>query len=336
MNNVSRRQVIKYLSLVSASLLTQHTLAADDVAAPNIDSTAAPFPSVPPLLIDSFGGNFSYIYRNTELREQFFNFLVNVFRLYPEHELHALIQSFAESYSADENVYKQLQQNIGNIKPFLSELTFALPALNKQKLTMRAQTCELLDTNRRYEGYLEIGSSGRYVDALEEDLNIVGERFFLAEQTATYSLSDMIDRGQIMKAGTHIPLANYASMLGDSIPSNSLDLVTVYIGFHHCPLALREQFISDIRDAMKPGAYLIVRDHDAHNEDMQAIVGLAHDVFNMGTDESWDYNANELRNFYSLRFLDEWLSSSGFRGSGEKLYQSGDPTHNALMVYQKA
>jgi SAM-dependent methyltransferase len=335
MNNVSRRQFVKYLSLVSAPLLAQRTLAANDVATPDINKTTAPFPSVASLVDDSFGGNFSYIYRNTELREQFFNFLVNVFHLYPEQEFHALIRSFAESYSADENVYKQLQQNIGNIKPFLSELTFALPALSKQKLTMRTQTCELLDTGRRYEGYLEIGSTGRYLDALEEPLNIVGERFFLAEQAPTYSLTDMIDRGQIMQAGHYMPLADYAPKLATTIPNNSLDLVTVYIGFHHCPLPLREQFISSIRDAMKPGGYLIVRDHDAHNDDMQAMVGLAHDVFNLGTSESWDYNAKELRNFYSLAFLDEWLSNSGFQGSGEKLYQSDDPTHNALMLYRK-
>lgn len=329
MNNVSRRQFVKSLSLVFSALVAQRALGNSS------DNTAAPFPTVPLLVDDNFGGNFSYIYRNNDLREQFFNFLVNVFHLYPEHELHALIQSFAESYSADENVYKQLQQNIGNIKPFLSELTFALPALNKQKRDMRSQSCELLDTNRRYEGYLEIGSTGRYLDALEEPLDIVGERYFLAERAPNYSLPDILDRGQIMQAGNYIPLADYAPTLGKAIPANSLDLVTVFIGFHHCPLPLREQFISDIRDSMKLGGYLIVRDHDAHNDDMHAMVGLAHDVFNMGTNESWEYNAKELRNFYSLAFLDEWLSNSGFQGSGEKLYQAGDPTHNALMVYRK-
>ena len=87
---------------------------------------------------------------------------------------------------------------------------------------------------------------------------------------------------------------------------------------------------------MKSGAYLVIRDHDARNTKMRAVVGLAHDVFNMGTNESWAYNAAELRHFYSLNFLDKWLSNAGFLGDGRRLYQSGDPTHNALMVYRKA
>ena len=335
MNNVSRRQFAKYLSLLPISLLTPPAFGANGDSIADTDSAVTPFPTVAALMNDTAGGNFSYIYRNNELRDQFFNFLVNVFHLYPENEFHALIQSFAESYSADENVYKQLQMHIGDIKPFLSELTFALPALAKQKRTMLRQTCELLDTQRRYEGYLEIGSTGRYLDALEEPLDIVGERFFLADQPPSYSLTDMLDRGQIMLAGNYIPLANYTATLSQSIPNNSLDLVTVYIGFHHCPLPLRGPFISSIRDAMKPGAHLIVRDHDAHNDDMKAMVGLAHDVFNMGTDESWSYNAKELRHFYSLAFLDEWLSNSGFQNFGEKFYQDGDPTRNALMLYKK-
>lgn len=335
MTTISRRQFIKYLSLVSAPLLNHRLLAENAVAISDIDQSIAPFPTVAALANEGLGGNFSYIYRDNALRDQFFNFLVNVFHLYPENEFHALIQSFAESYSADEYVYKQLQPRIADIKPFLSELTFALPALSKQKRTMSSQTCELLDTDRRYEGYLEIGSTGRYLDALEESLDIVGERFFLADQPPSYSLTDMLDRGQMMLAGDYIPLANYATTLSKSIPNNSLDLVTVYIGLHHCPLALREQFVSSIRDAMKPGAYLIVRDHDAHNDDMKAMVGLAHDVFNMGTNESWDYNAKELRNFYSLTFLDEWLSNSGFQNSAERYYQDGDPTLNALMLYRK-
>ncbi|WP_373089397.1 hypothetical protein [Zhongshania sp.] len=68
---------------------------------------------------------------------------------------------------------------------------------------------------------------------------------------------------------------------------------------------------------------------------MRAVVGLTHDVFNMGTEESRGYNTEALRHFYSLSFLDDWLTKSGFIGDGRKLLQSGDPTENALMVYRK-
>lgn len=325
---LSRRQLIKYIALASAAIST-----------PLFSQAATPSPTMPSpqALTDELAmGNFAFIYRNPQLREEFFEFLVNVFHLYPERELQRLIQEAAEVYNSDQNIYQNVQGKLSDIKPFLGELTFALPALNKQKSTMAAQTLQLLDSDRRYNGYLEIGSTGRYIDALEEELNIVGERYFVAEKAPSYSLSDMIDRNQIWQAGPYIPLADYRPNIARTIASNSLDLVTIFIGLHHCPLALRDEFLSSIRDTMKPGAYLVIRDHDARNTKMRAVVGLAHDVFNMGTDESWEYNAKELRHFYSLNFLDNWLSNSGFVGDGRKLFQPGDPTHNALMVYRKA
>ena len=326
---LSRRQLIKYAALFSAATCIPMLGQGQETA---LSATLA----TPQLLGNNTGvGNFAFIYRNPQLREVFFDFLVNVFHLYPEQQLQQLIQAAAETYNNDQEVYQNLQGKLGDIKPFLAELTFALPALNKQKATMAAQTLQLLDNSRRYEGYLEIGSTGRYIDALEDDFNIVGERYFMAEKMPSYSLADMIDRNQIWQAGTTIPLADYRPVIVGTIANNSLDLVTVFIGLHHCPTPLRAEFLSAIRDAMKPGAYMVIRDHDARNTKMRAVVGLAHDVFNMGTEESWEYNAKELRHFYSLSFLDNWLSNSGFVGDGRKLYQAGDPTHNALMIYRK-
>ena len=200
---------------------------------------------------------------------------------------------------------------------------------------MANQTQRLLPDKKRFEGYLEVGSTGRYLDSLEEVLDIKGEVYFLSEKAPTYSFEDMIDRGQIAKGGEFITLNNYSTKLAKTVPQNSIDLATVYIGFHHCPFELREEFITSIRDVLKPGASLILRDHHAHNETMWKIVSLAHDVFNMGTKESWSYNASELRNFYSLETLDQMLVEYGFQSSGERLFQEGDPTLNALMHYKK-
>lgn len=66
---------------------------------------------------------------------------------------------------------------------------------------------------------------------------------------------------------------------------DQLTWYTLYIGFHHCQLELRETFLGSIRDVMKLDGYLylIVRDHNVHNQKMLKMVALAHDVFNMGT-----------------------------------------------------
>ena len=78
-----------------------------------------------------------------------------------------------------------------------------------------------------------------------------------------------------------------------------------------------------------------MRDHDCYNEDQTAIVALAHDVFNMGTKESWDFNEAEVRNFYDLNFIQSYVSDLGFQFERRTLFQPGDPTKNALMLFTK-
>jgi hypothetical protein len=315
---ISRRDLLKHLGVLLSTASFQALADAIDLA---------------PGLTGS--GNFSYIYGDLHKREAFFPFLANVFHLYPEKILHDAITRITAIGLDDGKIYQQLQHELPAIQPFLSELTYALPALWKQKRIMAAQTYELLGDAEKIDGYLEFGSGGRYLDVLEGKYQIGDRRYFVADRQSGYSPSDIIDRGQLSLAGEFISLDNYAVNLGEKIRPSSLDIVTVYIGFHHCPLALRDTFISGVRDVLKPGGALIVRDHNAHDEDMRRCVSLAHDVFNMGTGEAWGYNAAELRNFYSLDMLDAMLSSHGFKTDGRRLFQSGDPTLNALMLYRK-
>lgn len=281
-------------------------------------------------------GNFYYIYQNNQYRKNFFPFLQNVFHLYPEKSLHQLINTVTHEARSDEIIYQQIQQNLADIAPALASLRYALPALDKQKKVMVAQSQQLLAERENFQGYLEIGTTGRYIDALEEKLNIDGERYFIAEKPASYSPTDMIDRGQVLKAGNELLLDDYQLDISQSIASNSIDLISVFIGFHHCPVQLRESFITAIRDTMTDNAVLLLRDHDAHNESQLRTVALAHDVFNMGTNESWQYNQQELRLFYSLAELNKMMTSFGFKTDGRQLFQLGDPTKNALMAYTKA
>ncbi|PCJ91626.1 MAG: dehydrogenase [Porticoccaceae bacterium] len=315
--NYSRRRILLAASTFLATHPFRHLLADDKL--PGLTA----------------GSNFHYVYDNSGYKREFKDFLANVFRLYPEDKMHALISTVTQESFSDAVIYKELQEELDDIKPFLADLTYSLPALRKQKKVIAKQTAQLLDSKERYDGYLEIGSTGRYLDTLEDKIKIRGERYYLSDLKPSYSIVDIIDRGQLLKGAEFIALNNYQSGLAKAIPINSLDLVSVYIGLHHCPLDLREEFITSIRDSMKSGASLILRDHNVHNEKMWKMVALAHDVFNMGTKESWDYNNRELRLFYSLTELDEILVKFGFKSDGQQLYQEGDPTLNALMHYKK-
>jgi len=310
-----RRRFVKAVALVlgSLQLLPQHVFAG----------------------ITSARDNFRRIYSSTTLKKEFFKFLQNVFNLFPEEDLHSLIADAATRENGDKDVYTKVQLKLDGISPAFSSIRYALPALTKQKDEMARQTLELLGKEDSYDGYLEIGSSGRYLDYLEEQVTIGGERYYADGKEPGYGVTEMIDRGQIAIGATYIPFADYRTKYSEIIPNESLDLVTNYIGFHHCPLALRIPFISSIRDTLRPGGKLILRDHDCNTEEQKTLVALAHDVFNMGTNESWAYNSSEIRNFYSLDFICKFVEQVGFKFDKRTLFQEGDPTKNALMLFTK-
>ena len=281
------------------------------------------------------GGNFHYIYSNPELRDRFFSFYQNVFHLYPEKELHQLINVLTRQYVSDKQIYLALQTSLDEISPFLSALRYALPALAKQKKIMTEQTMQLLDNDKKYNGYLEIGTTGRYLGQLEDNLNISDERYLLHTSEAGYSPEDILERGQLTKIGKFVDMGDYSTDFTKVINRGSLELITVYIGFHHCPLEKRDAFITSIADLLKPGGKLILRDHDASNEDMLHIAGLAHDTFNAGTSQKWQSNKNEVRNFYSLEYIIDYLAKRGLHYEGKVLFQEGDPTRNGLMSFTR-
>jgi hypothetical protein len=280
--------------------------------------------------------NFRSVYTNEVLKKEFIFFLTNVFHLYPEQKIHNLIAEGIKQYSKDKEIYAALQPRLAEIAPVLKDLTYSVPALVKQKKEMTAQTIALLGDKKHYASYFEVGSTGRYVDGLEQSIDIADARFFMAERSPTYSPADMVDRGQISKAGQFFSLANYRPEIQKNIPASSIELTCVYIGFHHCPIPLRDEFIGSLRNVMTAKGKLILRDHHVNSVDMWHMVALAHDVFNMGTMETATYNEAELRNFYSLDYLEKLMADNGFKTDGRRLYQKGDPTHNALMVFTKA
>jgi SAM-dependent methyltransferase len=287
------------------------------------------------LAIAEAKSNFKQIYSNSILKKEFYKFLKNVFNLYPEDQLHKLIDVTTEKHETDKSIYTVAQSQLKDINPLLSTFRYQLPALFKQKDEMAKQTVSLLGAGGKYNGYLEIGSSGRYLDYLEEKVSINGKRYYADGKKPGYAVSEMIDRGQIAVGATYIPFTDYNTVYSEVIPKESLDLVTVYIGFHHCPIGLRTQFISSIRDILRTEGKLILRDHDCDTDDQKMMVALAHDVFNMGTNESWDYNNKEVRNFYSLKFICDFVENIGFKFDKRTLFQVGDPTKNALMLFTK-
>lgn len=297
-------------------------------ASSNIPATSAQAASTP-------RSNFHAVYDDVRARDRFFLFLQNVYHLYPESQFHQLIIDTTNEFHSDEEIYLKLQERLPAIKPFLSEATYGLPALKKQKTEMARQTAELLGPSQPLSGYIEIGTTGRYANGIRSLIQMEGPLYIVNDIEPGYSPNDLVERGHLTKLGQFVPMGDYEPFDGHLIATESVDLVTVFIGMHHAPADKRTRFVQAIWQVLKPGGRLVVRDHDVDSPEMDAFVALAHDVFNAGLSLSWAENAAQIRNFTSITQLETVLGDAGFEKTGARLLQAHDPTQNTLMAYVK-
>jgi FAD/FMN-containing dehydrogenase/uncharacterized membrane protein YhaH (DUF805 family)/SAM-dependent methyltransferase len=277
---------------------------------------------------------FSIINCNTTMHDKLYLFLQNIFHLYPEDKMLALLKNTAKNTTTSQACYEKTQQALKSIKPFFSDLTYALPALAKQKQVMLTQSLELLGANQSIDGYIEIGSAGRYLSRLKKRLTIRGSIYLVDEKAPGYSPVDILERGQVKKLGQYIPLNNYAP-LSSEIPDASIDLLTCYIGLHHIALNKLDAFIASIVRVLRPQGRFILRDHNCPTDAMRQFCSLIHSVFNIGTQETWQTNQAELRHFRSVAAWCELLKKHGLISDGHGLLQAHDPSDNTLMIFTK-
>lgn len=277
---------------------------------------------------------FHAIYDQVEWSDKFYLFLQNVYRIYPEDRFHWLIKEAVARYPNDEDIYRHLQHQLPSIKPMLADFTYALPALAKQKREMTQQTLELLGSKKEINGYIEIGTTGRYISTLRKNIKVNDPIWLVHDSAPSYSPVDLVERGQLFKIGQFAPLNDYAP-ISEIIADASVEVVTCYIGLHHIPLDKLQPFMRSIHRVLKPGGSFILRDHDVTSPQMDKLVSLAHTVFNGGLSLPWEANKNELRFFVPVAEWSARLQSIGFTDSGKRLLQAHDPSDNMLMLFTK-
>ncbi len=278
---------------------------------------------------------FRTIYNRLRMRDAFYLFLQNIYHLYPEHEFHHLIIQACKEHTSDVDIYSELRERLPDIKTPFSELTYALPALKKQKREMTTQTLGLLGAGQRISGYLEIGSTGRYVSSLKKALSIRSPIYLCNDSEPDMSPPEIMERGGLRQVGKYFPLGDYQPISESVISSASLDLVTCYIGLHHCSREKLGAYIDSINRVLRPGGSFILRDHDAGTDSMRVFCSLVHTVFNAGIDVSWEENTKEIRLFEAVEFWSAEICSRGFRDTGERVLQDHDPSLNTLMHFIK-
>jgi SAM-dependent methyltransferase len=278
---------------------------------------------------------FKAVFNDTKWSDDFYRFLQVIFHLYPEDKFHQLIKEETAIGKTDEEIYKSVQSKLKSIKPFLSELTYALPALKKQKKEIVRQTLGLLGDVKQISGYAEIGSTGRYISQLRKEIKVTGPIYLINDLAPTNSPGDIMERGQLGKLGNFVDINGYNPISSLTIPDASLDVVTCYIGLHHCPVAKLDGFVKSIYRILRPGGSFVIRDHNVKTPEMATFVSLVHTVFNVGLNETWEFEARDFKNFKSA---DEWaaiIEQAGFKDAGKRILQDKDPSDNTLMLFTK-
>ncbi|WP_395004556.1 methyltransferase domain-containing protein [Undibacterium sp.] len=281
-----------------------------------------------------FVSEFRSVFNNTHWHDGFYKFLQNIYRLYPEDRFHALIKEVSQELDDDEAIYRRVQRELPKIKPFLADLRLALPSLFKQKREMADQTLRLLPGTQSINGYVEIGTTGRYISELRKRLRFDGPIFLVNEKAPTNSPVDIAERGGFTKIGQFLPLDYQPIPL--SIADASVDLVTCYVGLHHCPPTQLIAFVKSIARVLRPGGRFILRDHDVTTHEMFIFVSLVHTVFNLGLNESWETNQQELRHFRSIEQWIALLAECGLVDQGKRELQAHDPSDNVLLAFVKS
>jgi hypothetical protein len=339
MSSGTRREALKWAAALTA------IVALDPIerlaAAPPSPVTQPPSPTVDAESenVDAIGqtSNFRFIYQDPGLKQAFLLFLTNVYHLYPEIPFHQLIDEAVHAHSTDRQIYGQVQAQLGQIKPALADVRFALPALAHQKDEMARETLAQLGPQPIIDGYMEIGTTGRYISSFKSRVKLRGDLVLINNIAPTYTPIDLVERGQLPKLGRFVSIHDYAPIAASDVADESLDVVANYIGFHHSPRAKRDGFVRSVIRKLRPGGRLILRDHDVNSEAMNRMVALAHDVFNMGLGIPWTANQKEVRNFTSIETMVGYLGGFGLHtvAAHSPEFQSGDPTHNGLMVFRK-
>jgi len=267
-------------------------------------------------------------------REGISDFLNNIFMQLDERKFFSLIDSVLDDRELDDQqIYTALYNKIGEAKSnAISNLQQTLQSLKSLKADLGDQTALLLG-QKKINGYVEIGYPGRMTRPLKERLEMKGPFYVITDKE---TVSDYVEAGFPRPYDKFIPLNDYNPIPESAIPSNSVDLVCIYIGLHHSQKEKIDPFIVSIKRILRPGGTFILMDHDAHTKELRNLVDVVHSIFNAATGVEPEVNSQEIRNFHSLKYWINRVENNGLTCySKDPLIRKGDSTLNSLVRFDK-
>lgn len=291
----------------------------------------------------------TYHYRDllatSEGKNELIAYFTNIFSINnPERFLTAVEEAMRNTQAHgrdlnDRNIYDELVRVLPKYaNGFFKRTAETIKALRVQQNEMARQTAQALKEVgvEHVNGYVEIGSPGRYVWPLKKLISMSGK---ITVASFLYGVGDWIEtsfglRIPAVAVAKKIKISNYDMFTQDEIPSESVDLATMYVGLHHCPPEKLHAFVASINRILRAGGKFVLRDHAADDHKI-AMAFLAHSTYNAGLQLSYDEELSEVRNLQPLEYWYRLMEQAGFKKIGSNHLQPGDPTGNTLMVFEK-
>jgi len=268
-------------------------------------------------------------------RKEFAMFLNNIFMQLDEDKFFTLIDDILKDESLDDQqVYSELLRRIEEARPgFIKTNMNALRSLKVLKKDLAEQVYKLMDKKARVNGFVEIGYPGRMIRPIAGKISLSGKKIVINDEER---VSDYLQTGFPRPYNQFVSLNDYEPISEKDIPSNSVEMVNLFIGLHHAPQDKIDGFIDSIKRILKPGGSFILMDHDAHSDKMIKLVDVVHSVFNAATGESEKVQKEEVRNFQSLDHWTNLLEAHGFKRTDKGPFiREGDSTLNCLVRFEK-
>jgi FAD/FMN-containing dehydrogenase len=272
-------------------------------------------------------------------KKAFVNFLCTIFYQLDEKKVFAEMEKIlANSRLTDKEIYEELVARMPKMKKSFRAL-LQIKALNILKKGMGLQAKTLLKDfdKSRIHNYMEIYDR-RYLSVLR---NIAGlpldGRTIGMTDTPTTGLLDRVQAGSLLSRYPYkesIPLRNYAPIEEDM----ALDLIACLGGLHHIPQELVGPFLDSLHQKLRPGAPLLLRDHDVTSPKMNALVSVVHSFVNAADGVPYREEEGEVREFKTAAEWTDIMGAHGFvKVSGDDgLVLQHDPTANGMMAFVKA
>lgn len=296
------------------------------------------------------------VFGSDHLRSEFAKFLKTIFYQLDENSVfREMDKILADPQKTDQQVYEELVTTIDQMRRRLPALFYQLKSLSVLQKGTGSQAATLMADFRgdQFHNYLEIYFR-RHFKTIQKTagLTLDGKIFAACDNPYAPSLQGKMEAESLLSAYPyqhHVPLNDADCTnpdtqpekthrpIGNEVQDQELDLIACLGGLHHIPTNRVDAFVQSLFQKLRPGAVLLLREHDAHSTELQAMASAVHTFVNATSGVHWDVESREVRDFRSNEYWTGLMERHGFKRVLERnLVLQDDPTLNGMSIFVRS